>query len=81
MNRSDIHTKLEEIFRSLFGNPAIALQDGTTARDVKGWDSITHIDLICMVEDEFKVQFSTREVANLANVGELISLIEQKTAQ
>ena len=39
------------------------------------------IDLICMIEDEFQIQFTTREVANLANVGELISVIERKVAQ
>jgi acyl carrier protein len=81
VNRPEIHAKLEGIFRTLFDDPTLQLQDATTAKDVKNWDSITHIDLICMVEDEFGIQFTTREVANLANVGELISVIERKAVE
>jgi len=80
MDRPAIHTKLTGIFRNLFDNPDIQIADTTTAKDVKGWDSITHIDLICLIEDEFQIELTTREVATLANVGELISIIGRKLA-
>jgi acyl carrier protein len=79
MDRPAIHTKLQEIIRGFFDDPSIVIHDATTAKDVKGWDSITHIDLVCCVEDEFKIKVLTREVATLADIGEFIDLIQRKT--
>ncbi|HEY2341527.1 MAG TPA: acyl carrier protein [Chthoniobacteraceae bacterium] len=81
MDRPTIHAKLQQIIRDFFDDPAVVIQDFTTAKDIKGWDSITHIDLVCCVEDEFKIKILTREVATLANVGEFIDLIQRKTAR
>ncbi len=81
MDRPAIHTKLQDIFRNQFDDASIAIVDETVARDVKGWNSITHIDLICTVEDEFQIKLSTREVAQLANVGALMDLIQKKTTR
>ncbi len=78
MDRPAIHAQLQEIFRTLFDNASLVIGDTTTAREVPGWDSITHIDLVCAVEDEFGIKVVTREVANLSNVGEFISLIQLK---
>ena len=51
-----------------------------TAADVKGWDSLNHVTLIYATEKKFGVRFSIREVQGLQNVGEMITLIEKKTA-
>ena len=56
------------------------VSDQMTATDVPGWDSVSHIDMICAVEQEFKIQMTTKEVANLKNVGELASLIARKVS-
>lgn len=80
MTDQEIHTKLTGIFRELFNAPALEISEATTARDVAGWDSVSHIDLICMVEDGFGINLTTREVANLANVGDLIASIRQKAS-
>jgi len=80
MTRPEITEKLTAIFRDLFEDPSIVVTDGMTARDVKKWDSISHIDMICAVERAFKIRLTTRHVAGLKTVGELISLIEEKTA-
>jgi acyl carrier protein len=78
MDRPTIQAKLQAIFRDLFDDSTIVLGDATTARDIKGWDSITHVDLICSVEDAFKIKISTRDASNLANVGEFMDLIQRK---
>jgi acyl carrier protein len=80
MDRPTVQTKLQEIIRNLFDQPALVIRDDMNAKDVNGWDSITHIDLICSVEDEFKIRLSTKEVADLGNVGELMDLIQKKTS-
>ena len=48
------------------------------AKDVDGWDSLTHIRLILSVEKAFKIKFTTSEIGNLENVGDLVALIRAR---
>jgi len=73
-------TKLQDIFRDFFDDEDIVLTNETTADDIDGWDSLTHVQLIVAVEKAFSVKFSTVEVMKLKNVGEFAALIEKKTA-
>ena len=80
MTRPEVAQKLTGVFRDVFEDESIVIREDMTAKDVANWNSVTHIDMICMVEEAFKVQLTTRDVAVLKSVGELISLLEQKTA-
>jgi acyl carrier protein len=50
----------------------------TTADDVEEWDSLSHIRLMVAIERRFGITFDNAEIAELANVGEMIALIEAK---
>ena len=52
-----------------------------TAAEVPAWDSLSNIRLVVAVEVEFKIQFSTGEVAALKNVGEFVNVIRQRAAR
>jgi acyl carrier protein len=73
-----LRSRLTEIFRSVFDEPALEIYDEMTARDVEEWDSLTHINLIVAVEKAFSIRFTTAEVTGLANVGEFMALIRRK---
>ena len=77
-NRMEIARKIEEIFRDFFDDDKINITDEMTADEVEEWDSISHIGLVLAVEKEFGVQFTTFEMSNFENVGELISLVGEK---
>jgi acyl carrier protein len=76
----DIWPRLREIFRDVFDNQSLEINEKSTAQDVPGWDSLTNINLIFAVESEFKVKFALGEIQELANVGEMVALIEKKRA-
>lgn len=50
----------------------------TTADDVDEWDSLSHIRLMVAIERRFGITFDNAEIAELANVGEMIALIAAK---
>lgn len=56
------------------------INDSTTASMVPGWDSLSHVRILCAVEQEFGVRFGTVEVMRLANVGDLQALVDRKKA-
>lgn len=78
IDRSQIYEKLATVFEDVFDDEDIELQDSTSAKDVSEWDSMHHINLVLLTEQEFGIKFTTAEVARLANVGEFVDLIINK---
>ncbi len=77
MAREEIVAKLEEIFKDVFDTDDIKLEDSTTAADVDGWDSLMHITLIGVIEDEFGIKFPMKDIVGMKNVGQLIDKIAE----
>ena len=75
MTRDDVYKKLTDLFRDIFDDDSIELQDATTAADVEGWDSLMHISLIQAVQDEFGMKFAMKDVTGMKNVGQMVDLI------
>lgn len=73
-----MYNKLTEIFREVFDNPGINLAPETTADDIEEWDSLTHINLILMVELRFNIEFSQKELMGFRNVGQMAACIKGK---
>jgi acyl carrier protein len=78
MERSTILEQLNEIFIDAIDDEDIRLAFETTADDVEGWDSLTHIQLVVAIEKKFKIRFTSNEIQSWKNVGELIDSIESK---
>lgn len=78
MSREEIYERLNEVFRDVFDDEAISVNDETTAADVEGWDSHMHISLIDAVEEEFDIRFDMKTVVKMKNVGEMVDVIERE---
>ncbi|MDY1045862.1 acyl carrier protein [Pseudomonas coleopterorum] len=70
--------ELTELFRDLFDDESLELNDDTTADQVEGWDSQMHVMLIVAAEQRFGIKFRTAELESLRNVGQFVQLIESK---
>ena len=71
--------RLSDVFQDVFDDNELIISRDLSADDVVDWDSLTHVNLIVSVENEFSIRFSSSEVTRLKNVGELLDLIEAKT--
>lgn len=76
MDREEIFERLTEVFRDIFDDDEIEINEETTAADIDGWDSLVHISLIDAVEEEFDISFDMKTVVKLKNVGEMVDVIE-----
>ena len=77
MSRDAILEELSGVFEEVLGR-RVELGERTTAADVEGWDSIVQIMLVLASERQFGVRFGSSELADLADVGEFVTLIEAK---
>jgi acyl carrier protein len=74
----NIQDKLQAIFRIVFKEPALIISPEMNANDVDSWDSLSHMEMINQVEEEFGVKFKLKDLVKLKNVGDLEQLIEEK---
>ncbi len=72
---------LTKVFRTVFDDPTLTIAPETTANEVDGWDSLSHVNLILAVENQFDIEFKQKEVVSFRNVGDLLACIERKLAQ
>jgi acyl carrier protein len=79
MDEPQIYARLTEIFEDVFDDDSIHVTPELSAKDVDGWDSVTHIRLILTVERAFKIKLVTSEIGKLENVGDLVALIKART--
>lgn len=75
MERENVYARVTEVFKDVFDDDSIVINDNTTAEDIDDWDSLTHISLLNAIEDEFNIHFDMKAVHNLKNVGAMIDLI------
>jgi acyl carrier protein len=70
--------ELQDVFRKIFDDDEIILHEKMTAEHIEDWDSLMHINLIIAIEKEFNVQFTTKDVMGLENVGQFLKILEKK---
>lgn len=75
MDRSRILEQLNKIFIDIIDEDTISLKEASTASEVEGWDSLTHIQLVVAIEKHFKIRFTSKEIQEWKNVGALIDSI------
>lgn len=78
MKKEMIIGQLTTIFRNVFNDETILLNNEITAHDIGSWDSLSHMLMITEVENVFSIKFKLREINKLKNAGTLVELIESK---
>lgn len=79
MTETQVYAFLAETFRIVFNRGDIKLTPELKAADVAGWDSFAQIAIIVRTEDYFGVEFSTKELDSLKNVGDFVAVVVNKT--
>ena len=75
MTREEAFEKVVDTCRDVFENDDLELNDESNANTVDEWDSLTHLNLINDIEEEFKMKFTLDEFSNSANLGELVDAL------
>lgn len=62
--------KLEMVFASVFSIAVDTIADNMSLKNLSSWDSMTHMILITRLEEEFEIQLSADEIADMHTVGD-----------
>lgn len=58
-----------------FNKAGVALEEGTRFQDDLEWDSLTVMDFVASVEDEFDITISMNQQAEIETVGQLVDAV------
>ena len=78
MSRKEIFDRVQEIFRDIFDDSSLNINNETNAGDIEDWDSLEQINILVAIETEFHIKFTIDDVEGLEDVGQTIDLIESK---
>ena len=77
MNDIDILEKIQPIFKDVFDDEELVVAAETTAADVEDWDSFAQMQIVMRIEAMFRIEFSTDEVTEFKNVGDVVKMIKK----
>lgn len=70
--------KLQDIFRDVFDDETLIINQTTSATDIEDWDSLMHITLLEAIQDEFLITFELEEMIQIQTVEDIILAIQKK---
>jgi acyl carrier protein len=73
--------RITKIVRILFDEYHGPVTPMLSAHDVAQWNSLMNVQFLVMIEQEFGIRFSSREVGQIKNVGELMATLKKRMAQ
>lgn len=76
----DILTQLQDIFRDIFDDDALTVNERTSAQDIEDWDSLAQLQIMIAAEKVFQVKFTPEEIQGIQSVQGMIDAVESKRA-
>ena len=68
---------LSEIVSEVLGTKNINLTNDMTAKDVEGWDSLSHVQILHSCELRWGIRLSLEELSSLETIGDLVCIIDK----
>ena len=76
MDRAATAEKIAELIEP-FNKKGVALTEATTFAGDLEWDSLTVMDFVAAIEDEFDIIISMNQQAEIENIGQLVDAVEK----
>ena len=68
--------RIKNVMAAVFGVSPDQISDDTSPHDIKGWDSIKHMNLVLALEEEFGIHFEEAEIPSLVSFRIIAATVE-----
>lgn len=79
MNRKEIIEKLTPIAQQIFADDALVLNDDLSAANMANWTSLSFMQFLTEIENQFGFKFKMMELLKLQSMGAIIDSIQTHT--
>lgn len=80
MTRKEVIDKLTPIARTIFENQELVLSDDMSAKNVATWTSLSFMQFLTEIENQFGFKFKMMELFNLKTMGNIIDSVTSHMA-
>ena len=80
MSRNEVIEKLTPIARSIFENQELVLTDDMSVDNVATWTSLSFMQFLTEIENQFGFKFKMTELFNLKTMGNIIDSVTSHMA-
>lgn len=77
LDEQEILNSLSEIFNDVFFLDEIVLEITLSQKDIPGWDSFNHINLVMAVEEKFGIKINIQKMQELKSVEDFLNEIRR----
>lgn len=77
----DIYPTIHAVVSEVLGRDGLDLRPETSAEEIEGWDSLSHIQIVVGLERAFAIRFNAAELIDYQNIGSLADGIQRKLAE
>ena len=68
--------RIRNVMAAVFDLSPDEITDDSSPHDIKGWDSVKHMNLVVALEEEFNIHFEDAEIPSLVNFKIIVATIE-----
>lgn len=76
MSRTEILKNIQEIICDVLDDETIQITEQTAVNDIKDWDSVAHMTIMAMIENEFGIQMDINEIVKVKTIKEMLNSVE-----
>jgi acyl carrier protein len=76
MSRTEILKNIQEIICDVLDDETIQITEETAVNDIKDWDSVAHMTIMAMIENEFGIQMDINEIVKVKTIKEMLNSVE-----
>lgn len=80
MDRADVDSRIRELIAP-FNKKDVTIEDGTTFAGDLEFDSLTVMDFVAAIEDEFDIIISMNQQAEIETYGQLVDAVCKMAAR
>ena len=70
--------KIKKVISETFQIKESSITSQTNMQDIDSWDSLTHMELIVSLEDEFSIEFTADEIMAMTDVEKIEKVVGEK---
>ena len=73
--------KLKEIMAEIFGVKREEINDDSGMNNMEAWDSLSHLQLIAMIEERFGISIDTDNLMKMTSFGDIKKILESQNVK
>ena len=76
--KSEIKNRVEKVLSAVFVNFNGEFAAGLGPDDIDGWDSMSHLNLVMALGEEFEITLEFEEIMAIQTINDVFNIVENK---